>query len=60
MTKTCACRSLCWNLLPVNENELAGATPTKDNSTFIPTLIVLRVPTSASAIALSLDNKLFK
>ena len=59
-----ACRSSCWNLLPVNEDELAGAAPTEGSGTPTPTPIVSRAPISTPAIAFtaapSSNNKLFK
>ena len=57
-------RSLCRNLPPGGEDELAGAAPTEGNGTPTPTPVVSRAPTpaptNAPAVAPSSDNKLFK
>ena len=57
-------RSPCQNLPPAGKDELAGAAPTERNGTSTPTFAMSHIPTpalaTASAIALYLNNKLFK
>ena len=64
MAGSCARRSPRQNPRPAGKNELAGAAPTENSGTPIPTLIRLYAPTpapaTAPAVALSLNNELFK
>ena len=64
MAGLCVCRTPRQNPRPAGEDEFAGATPTEGSGTPIPTSVGSRAPTLAlattPAVALSLDNKLFK
>ena len=64
MARPRACCSLCENLHPIDEDELASVAPTKGSCTPTPTPDVSHGPTSALAtafaIAPSSDNKLLK
>ena len=60
MSGPCTCCSARWNAPPAGEDKLAGAAPTEGSNTPILTSAVSRAWTPAPAIALSLDNKLFK
>ena len=53
-------RSPCRNLLPAGEDELAGAAPSEGNSTPTSTPAVSLASIPGPAIALSLNNMLFK
>ena len=59
-----ACRSPRQNLLPTGKDKLGGAALTEGSGTSTPTPVVFHAPTlapaTASAVAPSLDNKLFK
>ena len=64
MAKPSAYYSLCWNLPPTGEDELADTILTKSNGTPTPTPVVSRAPTPAPATALaaapSSNTELFK
>ena len=64
MAGPCARRSPHRNPLPIGKDKLAGAAPIEGSGTPTSTLVISRAPTlaltTAPAVALSLDNKLFK
>ena len=66
MTKPLACCSFCWNLFPINKDELAGPVSTEGSDTYTPAFALSRAlilalpavqaPASALLLALVLVN----